>query len=105
MIYSWFGQNEQKMTEQSFVNAIINIRILEMDSMIHWKPHSNVRDSGWETAQKWLKGPRKLIDIVKIRDGGVRDTERIYKGKLMTMLKEPNKKFAIVKVRDSGYLR
>ena len=43
------------------------------------KLHSNVRDSRWETVQKLMKGPRKLFDTVKVRDSGVRDTERIYK--------------------------
>ena len=33
--------------------------------------HSNVRDSGWETAQKWLNGLRKLFDIVKVVDIGI----------------------------------
>ena len=43
------------------------------------KPDANVRDRGWETPQKWLKGPRKLVDIVKVWDSGVGDTQRIYK--------------------------
>ena len=43
------------------------------------KPHSNVRDSGWETAQKWLNGVRKLFNIVKVQDIRVQDTQRIYK--------------------------
>ena len=30
-----------------------------------WKPYSNVRDNGWETDQKWLKGLRKLFDMWK----------------------------------------
>ena len=44
------------------------------------KSHSNARDSGWETAQKWLNGPRKLFDIVKVEDIEIQDTEQIYKG-------------------------
>ena len=45
-----------------------------------WKPNLNVHDSGWETVKKWLKGPRKLFDIMKVRDSRVWDSERIYKG-------------------------
>ena len=45
----------------------------EMNSIIR-KPHLNVRDSGWETVQKWLKRPSKLFDVVKVGD-----TEWIYK--------------------------
>ena len=69
-------KKRKRTSEQSFVNAFIKIRMLEMNSMIH----SNVRDSGWETAQKWLKGLRELFDTVKVRVSRVRDTERIYKG-------------------------
>ena len=43
------------------------------------KPHSNVWNSWWETAQRWLKGPRKLLNIVTVWDSRVRDTERICK--------------------------
>ena len=39
------------------------------------KSHSNVWDSRWETAQKWLNGPSKLFDMVKVGQ----DTEQIYK--------------------------
>ena len=36
---------------RSFVIAVINIRVPEMNSMIHSKA-SNVRDNGWEAAHK-----------------------------------------------------
>ena len=52
----------------------------EMNGMTLRKTHLNVRDSRLETAQKLLKVPRKLLDIVKVRDSGVQDTEWIYKG-------------------------
>ena len=70
----------KKTSEQSFVNAVSNIGMLQMNSMIFQKPLLNVRDRGWETAKKWLKGTRKLSDIVKVRDSEVWDNDPIYKG-------------------------
>ena len=41
-------KKKEQTSEQSFDNASINIRMPEMNSMIH----SNIQESGWETAQK-----------------------------------------------------
>ena len=74
-----------KKRKDKLPNKVLSMQLLKF-KCLKWtiwfirKPHSNVRDCGWETAQKWLKGPRKLFDIVKVRDSRVRDTERIYKG-------------------------
>ena len=75
----------KKKKENKLPNKVLSMHLLKSECL-KWtvwfirKPHSNVRDSGWETAQKWLKGLRKLFDIVKVRVSRVRDTERIYKG-------------------------
>ena len=74
------SQQDHQTSEQSFVNAFINIWIAEINNRFIWKPRSNDRDGGWETAKKRQKGSSKLFDMVKVRDGGVRETERIYKG-------------------------
>ena len=56
----------------------MQLLILEFLKLTVWfiqKPHSNVRDSRWETIQNWLKGLRKLFDIIKVWDSRVLDTE------------------------------
>ena len=43
--------------------------------------NENVWDSGWKTAPKSFEGNAKIVrHSEKVRDSGVRDTERIYKG-------------------------
>ena len=68
-------------SEQTFVNAVTKIWMPEMNSMIHSKTSFECsRQRMGPKMQKWLKEPRKLLDIVKVRDSWVLDTERIYKG-------------------------
>ena len=75
----WKKAKEQT-SEQSLSMQLLTFECLNWAVWFIRKSHSNVRDSGCETAQKWLKGPRKLFDIVKVWDSGVRDTKQIYKG-------------------------
>ena len=63
-------------SEQSFVNAVINIRIPEMNSAINSKT--------WlECLRKLAEGTENILrpfDIVKIWDSEIWDAERVYKG-------------------------
>ena len=54
---------------------LLTLEFLKLTVWFIQKPHSNVRNSGWETIQNWLKGPRKLFDIIKVWDSRVIDTE------------------------------
>ena len=74
-----------KKRKKKLPNKVLSMQLLTFECL-KWtvwfirKPHLSVRDSRWEITQKLMKGPRKLFDIVKIRDSGVWDTEWIYKG-------------------------
>ena len=73
-------KKKEQTSEQFLSMQLLKFECMKLTVWFIWKPNSNVHDSGWETAKKWLKGPRKLFDIVKVWDSRVWDSERIYKG-------------------------
>ena len=77
--WTMLKKGKNKLPSKVLSMLLLTFECLKWTVWLIRKPHLNVCESGWKIAQKWLKVPRKLFDIVKVWETGVRDTKRIYK--------------------------